>query len=72
LQNYGVKTRKFHGRGKDPLPVSSMKRYFKPRSIRLPYGTIYGNHGLHINPNSAAGGGSVVKTRSVDMEFPDI
>ena len=40
LRNYGVKTRKFHGRGKDPLPVSSTKRYFKPRSICLPYGTI--------------------------------
>jgi len=28
--------------------VSSTKRYFKPRSIRLPYGTMYGNHGLHM------------------------
>jgi len=44
--------RKFHGRGKDPCPVSSTKRYFKPRSVRLPYGTIFGNHGLHINPNT--------------------
>ncbi len=66
-QNYGVKTRKFHGRGKDQLPVYSTKRYFKPRSVCLPYGTIHGNrnmfpfptnkssnsnHGLHINPNS--------------------
>ena len=40
LQNYGLKTRKFPGRGKDPLPVSLTKRYFKPRSIRLSYGTI--------------------------------
>ena len=40
LQNYGVKTRKSHGRGTDPLPVSSTKRYFKPRSVRLPYSTI--------------------------------
>ena len=39
-QNYGVKMRKFTGRGKDPLPVSSLKRYFKPRSVCLPYGTI--------------------------------
>ncbi len=51
-RNYGVKTRKFHGTGKDPLPVPSTKRYFKPWSLRLPYGTIYGNHGLHINPNT--------------------
>ena len=49
--NYGVKMRKFHGRWKDPLSVSSTKRYFKPRPSRLPYGTIYGNHGLHINNN---------------------
>ncbi len=27
LQNYGVKTRELHGRGKDPLPLSSTKRY---------------------------------------------
>ncbi len=39
-RNYGVKTRKFPGRGKDPLPVSSTKRYIKPRSVHLPYGTI--------------------------------
>jgi len=38
----------FHVRGKDPLPVSSPKRYFKPRSVRLPYGTI-----LWKYPNTA-------------------
>ncbi len=40
LWNYGVKMRKSHRIGKDPLPVASTKRYFKPRSVRLPYGTI--------------------------------
>ena len=39
-RNYGVKTRKLPGRGKDPLSVSSTKRYFEPRSVHLPYGTI--------------------------------
>ena len=39
-KNYGVKTRKFPGRGKHQHPVSSTKRYFKPRSIWLLYGTI--------------------------------
>jgi hypothetical protein len=50
-RNYGVKTRKSHGRGKDPLPESSTKRYFKPRSVRLPYGTIYGNRNVFPFPD---------------------
>jgi hypothetical protein len=50
-QNYGVKTRKSRGRGKYPLPVSSTKRYFKSRSIRLPYGTIYGNRNMFPFPD---------------------
>ncbi len=32
------------------LPLQLLR--FKPRSVRLPYSTIHGNHGLHINPST--------------------